>query len=652
MANPEKRKFSFDRLDKIQKSLYARAETQPQKVQDGTTPVSKPADTHVSSDWKEDIPEHLGDTVPERHLISPNAMKKILMATGGFFVVSLGVAAFIFFGGGNQISNENVVITVNGPTTVGAGEPLSFDVLVRNDNSVALEAVKLLIDYPDGTRTADAEQKELPRDLDETIGTIATGNSITRTKQAVLFGEADTTQHIIISVEYRVKDSSATYYKEQYYDLLISTAPVRMTINSVDEAVSGNEIELSAEITSNSTTVVSGLMLKVDYPFGFKFSSAAPAPTYNNNVFVLGDLAPADRRVIRIRGSVTGQEGENRLLRFNLGTPDRRDSRLMGTIFLSSSQSIALKRPFVSAVLTLNGSDEEVYSATPGQRISGEISWANNLDSRIADLEIKVKLSGDSLNRASVTAGSGGFYHSVENTVLWDKSTSPAFTVIEPGENGLLAFSFASLPLSSLMYSGITGNEMSIEMTVNARRLSGTNIPDQIVTGVSRKVRISSGIALAARSLYFTGPFPNQGPIPPQADRNTTYTIVWSLTNTLNDASNVQVSGTLPTYISWLENASPGEIVTYDTANRQVLWDVGDLQAGTGFSNSPREVSFQVSLVPSLSQLGNAPVLVSESVVSGVDRYSNAPLKMTAKAVTTKIEDAPANMDDVGKVVE
>lgn len=652
MSEPKNRKFSFDKLNKVEKGLYAREEAQPKQTIDQEIPAANPDAAFPASDWKDEVPVHLPDAPLIRHFMNPATMKKILLITGGFFLVSVGIAAYVFISGSNQISNNNVVITVNGPTTIGAGEPLSFDISVRNNNKVALEGVKLLVDYPESTRTADAQQTSLSRDLDESINTIAHGETIMRTKQAVLFGEADSTQHLIISVEYRVQGSSATYYKEQYYDLLISTAPVRMVINAVSEAVSGNEIEFSAEITSNSTSIISGLMLKVDYPFGFSFSSAAPSPGYGDNVFLLGDLAPADRRIIRIRGTLTGQEGEDRLFRFNLGIPDKQDSHLIGTVFLSSQQPIAIKRPFVSAALRLDGSDAETYAVSPGKSIRGEIAWANNLDNRIADLEIKVTLSGDSLDRVSVGANNGGYYRSLDNTILWDKTTSPEYAVIEPGENGIATFNFSSLSLSSLMYSGITGNEISVVVTVNARRLSGTNIPDQIITGATRKVRVSSGIGLTARSMYFTGPFSNQGPVPPQADRSTTYTVVWSLTNSLNDASGIRVTAALPTYATWLGNVNGGENVTYDSSSRKVVWDVGDLSAGTGFAGSPREALFQISVVPSLGQLGKTPVIVTESVASGVDRFSSAPLKATAKSVTTEIEDAPASMKDAGNVTQ
>ncbi len=645
---PKKSRLSFDKLDKLRKSLYKRETPSAafSEKQDLPGGIQSQDSIGASTDWRNEpeIPSRMSKVFT----IQKSVMKKIIWGAVAFFVLSLSIGVFIFFGGINNISTNNVSISVSGPSSIGAGEPLSFELSIANQNNVDLEDATLLIEYPPGTHTADAEEKDFPRES-ESLGNIAAGTVVTRSKRALLFGEANTVEHIQISVEYRVKDSSATYFKEESYDVVISSSPVSMKVDAVKEAVSGHEIDFSIEVVSNSASVVSGLMLKADYPFGFTFSAASPAPTYSNNIFLLGDLRPADRRVIHIRGTLEGQEGEDRNFRFNLGLPSKQDAKVIGTVFLTNSQVIALKKPFVSVALTLDGSSADPFAMPAGQATRAQIAWANNLPSRIADLEIQAKLSGDTLNRQAVDT-SDGFYRSVDNVVLWDKSVSDQFAVIEPGESGVVSFTFASLPVSSLIYSGTRGNELSVDVSVRARRLSDANVPEEIVSGASRKIRLSSNLALTGRSLYYTGPFSNQGPIPPKADQNTTYTIVWSVTNTLNDVSGAEVQAELPGYITWLGNVSPSGEVTFDPSSRQVTWDAGDIRAGSGFSTPPREVSFQVSFVPSLSQHGQTPNLLGDSTIIATDRFSGAQIKASARPVTTRIEDGGNQGGSVGEV--
>ena len=644
-----KRNFSFDndKLRNLEKSLYARDEKTVDSSADSATSFSSPAET-PPADWADEPPTRY--TFPaSKHFMNRALMKKILLGTGGFFGICLIVGALFFFGGWNKVSTDNVVISVNGPSSIGAGEPLSFEFVIHNQNNIDLASVNLLVEYPPGTRTADDQQKELLRESEQADG-IPAGDTIRRTKQAMLFGEADSTQHIIVSVEYRVKDSSATYFKEFYYDLLISTAPVRLSIDTVKEAFSGKDVELSADVVSNATSVVSGLMLRVDYPYGFTYTSSSPAPVYGNNIFLLGDLNPADHRVIRIHGTIEGQEGEERNFRFNLGLPDKQDSKVIGTTFLSSTQSITVTRPFVSAILSLGGSTKDPYVIPAGQPIDAQVAWSNNLPDRIVDLQIQAKLSGDSLNRLSVSTN-GGFYRSVDNTIVWDKSTVNSFSVIEPAENGGVSFSFSSLPVSTLLVSGSKTNELSLDISVKARRLSDSNVPEEIISSATRKIRLASNLNVAQRSLYFTGPFQNQGPIPPKADRNTTYTVVWTITNTLNSVSDARVEAVLPLYITWLGNISPSsESVTFDPLSRKIVWDAGDIPAGTGFNSSSHEVAFQVSLVASLSQVNTSPALVGPAVITGTDRFTSTLLKNNAGAVKTNIEDSGNRGSNVSNV--
>lgn len=643
---PRKRRFSFDKLEKVESGLYQRAA--PSEAPEEETVGGGPGQTVVPSQWRED------PAPPSRatHFrINVAIMKRIFWGALIFFVLAAGISAYMFFGGANRISTNNVDIMITGPTSVGAGEPLSYSIQVNNRNNAALQGVTLLVQYPPGTHTADASQAQLLRDSED-ISDIPAGGSIVRNKQAVLFGEANTSEHIIVSVEYRVQDSSATYFKEQHYDVLISSSPVSLKINSVTEAVSGNQVDIAAQVTSNSTSVISGLMLQVDYPYGFTYSNASPAPTYGNSVFLIGDLAPAAQRVIHIIGTVNGQAGETRDFRFNLGLPGKNNNQAVGTVFLTDTQTIALQKPFVSVDLSLSGSSNDTVAAQAGQTVQGSLAWANNLPSRIINLDIEAKLSGSALDRLSVGAGQG-FWRSADNTIVWDKTTTNQFAVVGPNDNGILTFSLAPLPLSTLLTSGAKNSEISVDVTAKAQRLTDANTPEDIVASVSKNIRISSNVSLAAQSLYFTGPFSNQGPVPPKADQNTTYTITWTLTNTLNDLANATVDATLPGYVTWLGNVSPsGEAVTYDQQSRQVEWDAGDVSAGTGYSTPPRSVSFQVSVVPSLSQLGSSPALVNTAVVTATDRWSNATLTDSAKAVTTQIADPQNQSVNYGKVVQ
>src|SRR3989344_4184070 len=138
---PEKR----DRLNKLENKLYSRKG--PDMVDPGRSDLTKPDTAEIGGSWQgtntgrfDVIAGKLSRVAESRHSI----VKKFFAIALVLFVVSAGAAAFVFFGGANFISSENVDIKVVGPISVGGGQERSFDINIINSNNTPLESVSLL----------------------------------------------------------------------------------------------------------------------------------------------------------------------------------------------------------------------------------------------------------------------------------------------------------------------------------------------------------------------------------------------------------------------------------------------------------------------------------------------------------------------------
>jgi hypothetical protein len=58
-----------------------------------------------------------------------------------------------------------------------------------------------------------------------------------------------------------------------------------------------------------------------------------------------------------------------------------------------------------------------------GETISAQITWVNNLATRIIDGQIIVNLSGNVFDKSLVKPGNNGFYDSINSQIIWDKSS-------------------------------------------------------------------------------------------------------------------------------------------------------------------------------------------------------------------------------------
>lgn len=577
--------------------------------------------------------------------------EKILLGTFIFFILSLGFTFFKFFGGSNIISGNNIDILVSGPVSVSGGEEFSLNVEVKNNNNVDLQVVDLQVEFPDGTRNTDDLSRELKR-YSEILGSIDVGNSEERIIKAVLFGEENSQKEISINVEYRIPGSNAVFNKQKIYSLLVNSSPVNIKIVGVDEVNSNQQEDFEVEIVSNSLTKINDLVLKIDYPFGFNIISSNPISNEkNNNIFVLGDLEPGGKRTIKISTIIQGQGGENRIIKFIVGTPQEGDNAIIKVPFSITSKEVAIKESFISLDFGLNGLLGDKISIRNGNNVESIIAWKNNLSEKIYNMSVKLKISGLALDKSSVEV-EGGFYDSYTNTIIFDKQYNENFLIIKPADSGILKFNFNILPQVSKPQVSFSNSVIKIETVVTGSLIDEEATRSEVLFSNSKDIRVTSDINLLSRAFRTVGPFENTGPIPPKVDNKTTYTITWTVTNSFNNLKDVKVTSFLSPNIGWIGNMDPeNKKVVFNSDTGEIIWDIGDMKMDTGDKNPAETVSFQVFIIPSASQIGKEVNLLEETIVSGVDVFSDEKIVNSKPLINTNIISDPSYFKDIGRVV-
>jgi hypothetical protein len=564
----------------------------------------------------------------DRHVV----LKLLLVLSALFFVGSLVLSSFLFFLDRNTISSDNIDVEIQGPSVIGAGEELSLQILITNRNPATLESADLLIEYPEGTRVAGDLSEELLR-AREALGDVGPGERIQKTARAVLFGQEGESRTITATIEYRVEGSNAIFYREQAYEVTISDAPIVLSVDSVDELSSNQEVELVATLISNSEMDLHDILLRAEYPFGFTFVDSSPSPFAQTNVWNIGTLEPEEERTVRVRGRILGEDGEERVFRFSAGIVSSVDDTELGTTFVTELQPISIKRPFLGSALAINGDTSPAPVVPRNERIRADITWNNNLPDRIFDAEIEVRLVGDILDERSVTA-QNGFYRSSDNTAVWTRETLPTLSTLSTGGRGTVSLSFAALPLA--LGEAFRTPELALDVTVRGRRVSETNVPEVIESTLRRQIKFETALDLSAQALHDTGPIGNTGPLPPRAEQPTTYTMLWTATNSTNPTGNVNVSATLPSYVRWVGLVQPSnENVSFNEVGGRVMWNIGSMP-----SYASREVAFQIELIPSLSQVGSEPILINNQHIRGIDTWTTTEVGSAAPSLTTLLRES------------
>ena len=642
-----------EKLDKLERKLYSRnapnimGEDKP----DPNYRFDEEEDEKVRDNWQEkpgafdELANKMSNRANKKHSLA----KKILVFSIMFFIAACGVAAFVFLGGTNQISSKNVDIKVSGPLSVAAGQETSLDINVINNNNTDLEATSLVVEYATGTRSSADLTKDLGQQRFD-LGSIKSGENYDQNIKVVFFGEKDSLKDLKISLEYRIQNSSALFYKETLQEITISSSPVIVTPTYPKEVNSNQDITFSIEVASNSKDPLNNFLLNVEYPFGFVFKSASPTASYNNNVWQLSNLNPGEKKTITITGTVIGQNNEEKVFKVNTGTASQDDERVIAIPFSQSDESITINKSFIGLDVSVGGQNGN-YNGQGGSQVSIGITVTNNLPDKLYNASVEVALSGGALNASNVSPDSSGFFQSFDNSILWDKRSVPGFSEMGPGSQQKLSFS-----LSPLLYANIaSGAKPEIDITVAAKgeHILDSGSSEEVSDVETRKITLSTDLLLTSKVARSVGNIENSGPVPPKANTPTTYTVIWDIANSFNQVSNVEVKATLPSYVTWTNVKSPSnEIFSFNPTTNEVVWNAGSILPGTGFSYPKKEIQFQLQFLPSVSQVGQAPVILGETSISAIDKVTDLNIRSTAPAVTTDYSGDPSFKVGDDKVVQ
>lgn len=580
----------------------------------------------VSGQWKK---ESVPPPKKRKSLLQNTMFRKFFLGAIIFFALSAGFGLFMFFGGSNTVSADNIEINVLGNAFVSGGEELPLKIEIANRNNVALEFSDLLLEYQKGAGANENIQRDR-----FTIGTVPAGGKVEKMVDLVLFGQQGTTRDINITLEYRVKGSSAIFVKPEIYVVNISSTPVNLLVEGPEVTNTNQDITFDITTSLNTEEAVSDMMVVVDYPPGFDFKSATPTPTFSNNIWSLGDLDKGAEKDITINGVLVAESGEQRAFNIYAGTANPQNEQEIGTQFNHQSYIIAIEKPFLDLRLAVNGNTGPESIGRPGEVSTGFIELMNNLETRITDVEITAKFSGNAFNISGIEP-QGGFYDTTTQTIIWNSQTHESLASIDPEDQEELDFRFRPVSFSG---SGIKNPEVNIEVSIRGRQPSLGNNFQEIDNFIKKKVKFATQLQITGHALYNSGPFVNSGPLPPKPGQPTTYTINWSIANTTNKVSGAKVKAVLPLYVDWTGQVSPGgQAVTYNSATREVSWDIGNIDAGVGTTSSPRQVNFQVKLNPSGSQSGNQPNLVLDTVLTAKDSFTGSEITRTMNPINTRL---------------
>ncbi|MDA1337314.1 MAG: hypothetical protein O3C23_00895 [bacterium] len=515
----------------------------------------------------------------------------------------------------NSYSKEILKVEIIAPAQVTMGEEITYTVKYKNNGDVRLEKPVLIFEYPAGSVPTEGEDTRITQSLDD----IYPGQERNFLFAARLFGKEGEIREAKALLQYTPRNLNAQFESESSVTTLISHVPLTLELDTPSGIEAGQEFSFALNYFSNSEYPLSDLRIKIEYPEGFSFTKATPSPI-GESEWNVGLLNRAQGGRIAITGSLKGEVQEAKIFKVTLGT--WKEGKF--TLLREAIKGIEITRTRLLISREINGSVD--FIASPGDSLHYVISFKNVSEKTLENLFLVVSLEGRPFDLETVKSDSGVFQKG-DNSIIFESKNVSRLRFLGKGEEGKVEF------WVNVKEEWETFSEQDKSFAMRDRIIL-SDVTEEFEVRVNSKLGIDQAV-------YFEDEvFGNQGPLPPQVGFPTTYTVVWQAMNLYNDVQNTKVKAILPVGVSLTGSVFPAGVpVTFDQASREVVWEVGDLSAGTGVSITAPSVAFQVRLTPLAVQQGSAAQVIGEARIQADDLFTERSLSATDSFVDTTLPD-------------
>ncbi|MDQ1284438.1 MAG: hypothetical protein QG620_786 [Patescibacteria group bacterium] len=629
----------------IQNKLYKKDEDENLSAHDmseynpraeSARPESNPAADGDA--WEE---KQTGFDAEQKKVISKGAIA--LAGVLGIIFLALGFYFLKYW----SFSEDRMKLEIAGPEKAQSGKLLTYEIKYDNNNRAGLENVTLKLSYPENFKP-----EENPNFKTESLtsGTFDLSDVFGHGQgKAVFNGRVYSPKGALVYLKaemiFTPSGFSTQYVSQNQLGINVDSTPLEIEVMAPQNVSGGDEVNYLVSYKNTGQEDLEGIRVRAAYPEGFSFSSSVPKAFEGDNIWYIGRVSAGESGKIEISGKLEGDRDQVKVMEASVGTFES------GAFVAYGNENVSTK--IVSSPLsisqTVNGSKGLNVSA--GEGLNFVIHYKNEGNIGLKDAIVTEFLDSPVLDYSSLDSG-GGYYDADEKTITWKASDHPELKNLEPGEGGTIQF---NIQVKSVIPVGSANDKNFVISSVS--KIDSPDIPtpismNKIIAGNKMDMKLNSKLVLDVKGYHTDPNIPNSGAIPPKVGEETTYAIHWIARNVSNDVTSAKIESVLPTGVTMTGKVFPEDAkISYNERNNSIVWEIGNIGAGTGILSSPKEASFQVEIKPSVDQAGKEMPLLNSSTFSAKDSFTGADLSSSFDGKTTELRE-DASLGSNYKVVE
>ncbi|MFA6251838.1 MAG: hypothetical protein WCX74_00305 [Candidatus Paceibacterota bacterium] len=506
-------------------------------------------------------------------------------------------------------------LEIIGPDKVDVGEEFEYIVKYKNNGSINLENPEMIFTYPDGAITEDgAKTKKVS--TNEMGGIIYPGQEKTVKFTTRLLGKEGDLKKAEVRVSFQPQDLKVKNETTSSFSTVLGKLPLDLSMDLPQKSGAGRPITIKISYTSNVPYPLKDLSCSIEYPSDFQFVSSKPKGM-DNKQWDISILNESDSGKIQIDGILNGNPQDQKVFKAKIGV--WQDGNFI--VLKESNRGVAIIAPSVQFTEKING--KEGYAINMGDRLHYEVSFRNVGDEDMENIALILKLEGSGLDFNSIQAPDG-VYQKGDNSLVWDGNQISELQDFSINTEGKIEFWISTNKKWTMKSQGDKNPFIKTRIALG-------QIKQEFLNKINSSIMATQTIKTDSKI------FSDSGPMPVQAGAKTTFTVEWTAKNTYNDVSNTKMTTVLPLGVRFVEGQTrvpDGTKISYDEGTRQLTWDIGSLEAGTGIFSDAKMCAFQLSINP--ETIDTDVLLIGSSQLSGTDLWTNNNLTTNTDPIYSK----------------
>ncbi|MDO9231041.1 MAG: hypothetical protein Q7U36_00985 [bacterium] len=560
------------------------------------------------------------------------AIKKGVIAFGIVMGIIIAIAIFALI---RQMlfQSGNSTVEISGPTQVNSGKLLTYEINYKNNNRLNIKNAVLRVSYPENFKPENNPDFKIES---LTSGSFDIGTIKGKTQgKIVLNGKAYSPKGALIylkaALSYNPAGYSSQFQANQQLGINVNSAPITLELLAPQNVSSGDAIDYQINYRNDGGETMNNLVVKIEYPDQFTFSSSSPKTSRENNVWDIGSLSAGQSGKIVVSGKLEGERDNIKKVKASIGVSQQNE------FVAYNSESTDTKMVFSPLLIAQAVNGKENINVNAGDTLGFEIVYKNNGSLGLRDVIITEKIDSSVLDYSSLKLKNGSF--DVDSkTITWKASDIKELASLGANQSGKISFSIKitdTLPI---------GEEKDKNFVISSvAKIDSPDVPtpismNKIISSNTINMKVNSRVAVDVKGYYTDQSIQNFGPIPPKVGQETTYTIHWKVFNISNDVSGAKVFAVLPTNAQMTGKIFPEDAnLEYNSRTNEMVWTIGNMKSGTGLLFPSPEVAFQVKIKPSPDQVGRDVGILGKTTISAKDLFTEDNLVGTAGEKTTNL---------------